>query len=193
MYWIILLISFRPISSALENYNFPSPVRQTWRIWLNMSLHIIGPLVYCCNSWWRHQMETFSALLAFCAGNSPVPVNSPHKGQWRGVLMFSLICAWIHDWANNREAGDLRRHRGQYDVIVMLSFNWGTFPEMKFGDIIALYKANDLNVLNHYRQSYHKSDVLKIDSIQWNMQLLSDNRFGLSLWHSSHMANLELF
>ena len=23
--------------------------------------------------WWRHQMETFSALLAICAGNSPVP------------------------------------------------------------------------------------------------------------------------
>ena len=22
------------------------------------------------------------------------PVNSPHKGQWRGALMFSLICAW---------------------------------------------------------------------------------------------------
>ena len=40
--------------------------------------------------WWRHQMETFSALLARCGGNSPV--NSPHKGQWRGDLMFSLIC-----------------------------------------------------------------------------------------------------
>ena len=40
--------------------------------------------------WWRHQMETFSALLALCAGNSPVPVNSPHKGQWRGALMFSV-------------------------------------------------------------------------------------------------------
>ena len=39
-------------------------------------------------TWWRHQMETFSALLALCAGNSPVPVNSPHKGQWRGALMF---------------------------------------------------------------------------------------------------------
>ena len=39
-------------------------------------------------SWWRHQMETFSALLALCAGNSPVPGNSPHKGQWRGALMF---------------------------------------------------------------------------------------------------------
>ena len=64
-------------------------------------------------------METFSALLALCAGNSPVPVNSPHKGQWRGTLMFSLIYAWINDWVNNREAGDLRRHRGHYDVIVM--------------------------------------------------------------------------
>ena len=69
-------------------------------------------------SWWRHQMETFSALLALCAGNSPVPVNSPHKGQWRGTLMFSLICARINDWVNNREAGDLRRHR-TYDVTVM--------------------------------------------------------------------------
>ena len=30
----------------------------------------------CC-SWWRHQMETFSALLAICAGNSPVPGEFP--------------------------------------------------------------------------------------------------------------------
>ena len=71
-------------------------------------------------SWWRHQMETFSALLALCAGNSPAPVNSPHKGQWRGALMFSLICTWINGWVNNREAGDLRRYRNHYDVILML-------------------------------------------------------------------------
>ena len=48
------------------------------------------------------------------------PVNSPHKGQWRGALMFSLICVWINDWVNNREAGDLRRYRAHYNVIVML-------------------------------------------------------------------------
>ena len=72
----------------------------------------------CINiPWWRHQMESFSALLGLCAGNSPVPVNSPHKGHWRGALMFSLICARINDWVNNREAGDLRRHRGHYDVM----------------------------------------------------------------------------
>ena len=70
-------------------------------------------------TWWRHQMETFSALLAICAGNSPVPVNSPHKGQWRGALMFSLICVCINGWINNREAGDLRRYRVHYVVIVM--------------------------------------------------------------------------
>ena len=29
------------------------------------------------NTWWRHQMETFSALLAICAGNSPVPGECP--------------------------------------------------------------------------------------------------------------------
>ena len=71
------------------------------------------------NAWWRHQMETFSTQLALCAGNSLVPVNSPHKGQWRGALMFSLICIWINGWVNNPEAGDLRRHRGHYDVNVM--------------------------------------------------------------------------
>ena len=68
-------------------------------------------------------METFSALLALCAGNSPVtPVNSPYKGQWRGVLIFSLICAWINGWVNTREAGDLRRHRAHYDLIVNLYY-----------------------------------------------------------------------
>ena len=34
------------------------------------------------------------------------PVNFPHKGQWRGSLMFSLICAWINGWVNNCKAGD---------------------------------------------------------------------------------------
>ena len=65
--------------------------------------------------WWRHQMETFSALLAICAGNSPVPF--PHKGQWRGALIFSLICVRINGF-NNGEAGDLRRYLAHYDVTV---------------------------------------------------------------------------
>ena len=70
-------------------------------------------------SWWLHQMEVFSALLALCEGNLPVTVEFPSQGQWRGALMFSLGFAWINGWVNNRVAGDLRRHRAHYDVTVM--------------------------------------------------------------------------
>ena len=41
------------------------------------------------------------------------------KIHWRGAVMFSLICAWINCWVNNREAGDLIRHRTHYHVTVM--------------------------------------------------------------------------
>ena len=64
--------------------------------------------------------ENISALLSLCVGNSPVTMNCPHKGKWPGALMFSLNCAWINGWVNNLESGDLRRHRAQYDVIVMM-------------------------------------------------------------------------
>ena len=36
-----------------------------------------SPVSFCCRSWWRHQMETFSALQAICAGNSPVTGEFP--------------------------------------------------------------------------------------------------------------------
>ena len=71
-------------------------------------------------AWWCHQMGTFSALLALCAGNHRSPVNSPHKGQWRRALVFSLICGWTNASLNNRDTGDLRRHSANYDVIVMV-------------------------------------------------------------------------
>ena len=51
------------------------------------------------------------------------PVNSPHKGKWRGALKFPLICARINGWVNNREAGDLRRHQAHCDVIVMMLYS----------------------------------------------------------------------
>ena len=47
------------------------------------------------------------------------PVNSPHKGQWCGVLMFSLICTRTSVWVSDRDTGDFRRHRAYYDVTVM--------------------------------------------------------------------------
>ena len=67
---------------------------------------------------WKH----FPRYWPFVRGIHRSPVNSPHKGQWRGALMFSLICAWINEWVNNREAGDLRRHRAHNDVILKTKF-----------------------------------------------------------------------
>ena len=64
---------------------------------------------------WKH----FPHNWPFVRGIHRPPVNSPHKGQWRGALMFSLICVWINGWVNNHAAGDSRRYRAHYDVIVM--------------------------------------------------------------------------
>ena len=64
---------------------------------------------------WKH----FPRYWPFVRGTHRSPVNSPHKGQWRGALMFSLICVWINGWVNNGEACDLRRYRAYYDVTVM--------------------------------------------------------------------------
>ena len=55
---------------------------------------------------WKH----FPPCWPFVRGIHRSPVDSPHKGQWRGALMFSMICAWTNDWTNNGDAGDLGRH-----------------------------------------------------------------------------------
>ena len=86
-----------------------------WELFVS-SLADIERICPRCESWWRHQMETFSMLLTFCAGNSPV---TGRKGQWRGALMFFFISAWTNSWANNGDAGALRPHRAHYDVTVM--------------------------------------------------------------------------
>ena len=44
--------------------------------------------------------KPFPRYWPFVRGIHRSPVNSPHKGQWRGALMFSLICVWINSWIN---------------------------------------------------------------------------------------------
>ena len=65
----------------------------------------------------------FPRYWPFVRGTHRSLVNSPQKSQWRGALMFSLICVWINGWVNNSEAGDLRRYRAHYHVTVMTY--WG--------------------------------------------------------------------
>ena len=63
---------------------------------------------------WKH----FPRYWPFVKGIHPPPVDSFHKGHWRGTLMFSLICAWTNGLANNRDDGQLRRRHAHYDITV---------------------------------------------------------------------------
>ena len=64
-------------------------------------------------------MEAFSALLATCAGNSPVAGEFPaQRPVTRSFDVFFDLCR-INGYANNGKAGDLRRHHVHYDVTVM--------------------------------------------------------------------------
>ena len=73
---------------------------------------------------WKH----FPRYLLFVRGIHRSLVNFPHNGQWCRALMFSLICAWIKCWVNNREAWDLRRYGDHYDATVMFLIN--TSPQL---------------------------------------------------------------
>ena len=72
-------------------------------------------------SWWRHHMETFSALLALCAGNSPITRWIPRTKASDAELwcLFVFICACVNDSVYNREAGYMRHRRDHYDVRIM--------------------------------------------------------------------------
>ena len=75
---------------------------------------------YLPYAWWRHQMETFSASMALCAGNSPVTGEFPStKPVTRSFDIFFDLRPNKFAWVSNREAGDLRRHRAHYDIIVI--------------------------------------------------------------------------
>ena len=64
-------------------------------------------------------METFSALLAICAENSPVPGEFPTQRPVTRSFDVILICTRTNGWVNNRKAGDVSRYRAYYDVTVM--------------------------------------------------------------------------
>ena len=94
----------------------------------------------------------------FVPGINRSPMNSPHKGQWRGALVFSLICAWINGWVNNGEAGDLRRHRVHYDVIVMpchvvnsLQTKWRSHSRLL--KVTGILTSNELQSLDLYERN----------------------------------------
>ena len=91
------LLSFGSVASV--------PVNQSWR------------------TWWRHQMETFSALLALCEGTPLVACGFPSQRPVTRSFDVFLICASTNNWVNNRDVGNLGRHRDHHDVTLMIWAN----------------------------------------------------------------------
>ena len=126
--WYRMVVCIQCILNAVS---FPNVANhstyacQARRVLNNTIVRLVTPTHFCFNlSYqiahmvikWKHFLRNW----AFVRGIQRSPVNSPYKGQWRGALMFSFICAWINGWENRRETGDWRRHRAHYDVIVMM-------------------------------------------------------------------------
>ena len=93
-------------------YKFLFFTRAQWNQWCRKNVYHGDVII------WKH----FPHYWPFVWGIQWSPVNSYHKGQWRGALMFSLICAWTNIWVNNRDAGDLRHHYTYHDVTVITAF-----------------------------------------------------------------------
>ena len=117
---------------------------------------------------WKH----FPRYWPFVRGIHRSPVNSPHKGQWRGAVMFFFICVWINGWVNNREAGDLRRNRVHYDGSVMNEINdiWANsvnkYPQRKYQ--LTELKTPLGNIVNFIRSYFVENDMMwKCMKVLW--------------------------
>ena len=96
-----------------------------------------------------------------------------------------LICARINDWVNNREAGDLRRHRGHYDVIVMFFNHLAKCRHVAAGTLVQIGSSQVMvcRVLGAKSRTYDGIIVnwtLRIQ-LQWN---LNQNTFHFKKTHS---------
>ena len=129
LYWQLMRQwAYLPKNSLNKSRHYPngsvcySPMLCLWNKNSNLNgnnwnYHI---LLYDWNdiTWWRHQMETFSALLALCTGNSPVTGKFPSQRPMTRnfVVYFDLrLNKRLSKWWG----WDLRRHRAHHDVTVI--------------------------------------------------------------------------
>ena len=172
-YWSrLVFISGRLIGSSASVHKL-----QCWPISLSFDNHARAwqaitsrPLLGIKMRTWYDDVikcKHFPRYWPFERGIHRSSVNSPYKGQWRGILMFSLICAWINGLVNNREAGDLRRNRAHYDVIVMtwkrLPHYWafviGRYPSQRASNALLFCLLKKLlNILSYCNELLCYSD-----------------------------------
>ena len=137
--------------------------------------------------------KQFPRYWPFVRGIHRSPVNSPHKGQWRGALVFTVVCARINGWVNNREAGDLRRHRAHYDVIVMYLDSpytgspWGACDVHTSVNRVIIGPDNGLSPVRHQTITSTNADLLPIENFNNRKAKLSINEMQYRLPKINHV------
>ena len=106
----------------------------------------------------------FRRYWPFVRGIHRSPVNSPHKGRWRGALVVSLIWTWTNNWANNREAGDFRRHRAHYDDALM----WHGDGMKMISAILILFDGNPRPTVEFITRSDRDKMAAIYQTTFWN-------------------------
>ena len=127
------------------------------------------PLWFSTLSRWRHQMETFSALLARCEGNSPVTFEYPSQRPVTPSfdIFFNLRLN------KHRDTGDLILHRAHYDVIGM------TFQLCLIVKVVTLSHDSDIDIAQKSSKYFNTS--INLFAIQ-----------NYETWYSSVLSNLPL-
>ena len=130
-------------------------------------------------SWWRHQMETFSALLALCAKNSPVPGEFP--SQMPVTRSFDVFCdlrlykrlskqswGWWF-WTSSRP---LWRHcnDARTPLVITMSFEFNIFISNTWPCTARAWIENYIR--KHSGDSYYFSMPLIKSSLRWNLDLV---------------------
>ena len=146
---------------------------------------------------WKH----FSAQLAYVRGIHRSPVNSPHNGQWRGALVFSMVCAWINALVNDTEAGDLRLHRAHYDVTVMHTvIPYPHISIVRFSINLTAPWRYGCNINSVIFKLISRADIWGMSweiALRWIPQDLTDDLSTLVQWYNvdqvflRHMASLD--
>ena len=112
-----------------------------------------------------NKWKDFPRYWPFVRGIHRSTVNSPHKCQWRGTLMFSLICVWINGWVNSSAAGDLKRYRAHYDVTVMFIFRQPPESQKHLSPPTAVAGVLTMTHLSKTSWKWHRSQQ-QVDSGQ---------------------------
>ena len=116
-------------------------------------------------------------ILALCAGHRWIPLTKANDAE---LWCFLWSVPWINGWVNNQEAGDLRRHRAHYDIIVMnvqviidnrnvifgVHQGWGAVSNLsEISDLSQKFKHNLWRVKSELKlsQKQHLTPVVSTD------------------------------